>query len=88
MASNKHELMNYYLIKKNYRISKIEDESALEEAKRKFSVRGKFFLLLFGFSKSAIDKPKFTRFPIEIVGNYRAPECFPQYSHLKSFSSV
>ena len=53
MASNKHELMNY-LIKKNYRISKIEDDSAVEEVKRKFSVR-KIFLLLFGFRKSASD---------------------------------
>ena len=75
MASSRHELMNYYLIKKNYRISKIEDESALDEGKRKFSIREKFFLLLFRFSKSASDQPKFTRFPIEIVGNYRAPEC-------------
>ena len=36
-------ITNNYLIKKIYRISKIEDDSGVEELKRKFSVRGKFF---------------------------------------------
>ena len=55
MDFNKHEIINYYLIKKNYRLSKIEDDNSIEELKKKFSVRGNFFKLLFGFRTLGYD---------------------------------